>query len=311
MGARSLRPSIFGSSSRCGERTVLWVGVGIGAGMSAQVSEQGSPAQRCPDGDPDNECWRVGRRVRVLYEEEGDDGKAVKRWYPAVITAYTAENEAPYTLLFETGDTEDVQLPDPDTRPMPDGPCSICDKSDCYTADMFVQCAGCALTVHQGCYGIRSFPADRDWFCDLCANDPSRPALVNVTQCVLCGKRGGALKPTVDKRYHAHLACVIWIPEAHVVDTPTMGPVEIRHIPVSRQRLRCSLCKTKETPLDAPVQCYEPTCARRCATLGAATAAWLVYTTVMRCSLHVHLCFLSSGACVVMCVCVSLLSGAR
>jgi hypothetical protein len=118
---------------------------------------------------------------------------------------------------------------------LPDGPCAICDKDDCYAADLFVQCAGCALTVHQGCYGIRTFPGDADWLCDLCKNDPSPPAVATSTMCALCGKRGGALKKTVDGRLHAHLACVIWIPEAHVVETTTMGPVEIRHVPVSRQ----------------------------------------------------------------------------
>ena len=52
----------------------------------------------------------------------------------------------------------------------------------------------------------------------------------------------------------AHLACVIWIPEAHVVDTSAMGPVEIRHVPISRQRLKCSICKEKHSAMDAPVQ---------------------------------------------------------
>ena len=37
--------------------------------------------------------------------------------------------------------------------------------------------------------------------------------------------RGGPLKKTADGRFYAHLSCVIWIPEAHVVDTATMGPV--------------------------------------------------------------------------------------
>jgi hypothetical protein len=46
-----------------------------------------------------------------------------------------------------------VKLPDNDTRAMPDGPCEICDKDECYAEDMFVQCAACGLTVHQGCYG--------------------------------------------------------------------------------------------------------------------------------------------------------------
>ena len=127
---------------------------------------------------------------------------------------------------------------------------------------MFVQCAACQVTVHQGCYGCRPFPGDKEWFCDLCAKDSSRPALANSTMCALCGKKGGALKQTVDSRFYAHLACVIWIPEAHVTDTNTMGPVEIRHVPLNRQRLKCSLCKCKDVPMDAPVQCYEPSCAR-------------------------------------------------
>jgi len=215
-----------------------------------------------PEGDPSDERWRVGRRVRVEYEEEGVGGKQIKKWYPALIVAYDEESETPFTLKFENGDTEQAQLPDNDMRSLPDGPCAICDKDDCYTEDMFVQCAACSLTVHQGCYGCRPFPGDADWFCDLCAKDASRPALANATMCALCGKRGGALKPTVDSRFHAHLACVIWIPEAHVVDTVTMQPVEIRHVPISRQRLRCSLCKNKDGPMDAPVQCYEPSCAR-------------------------------------------------
>jgi len=227
--------------------------------MSVQASDAGD---KFPEGDPSDERWRVGRRVRVEYEEEAEAGKRVRRWYPAEITAYDEDAEAPYTLTFENGDTDTVSLPDKDIRALPDGPCAVCDKPGCYAEDLFVRCAACALTVHQGCYGVRTFPGDKEWLCDLCAQDPSRPALVNMTQCQLCGKRGGALKKTVDTRFYAHLACVIWIPEAHVVDTATMSPVEIRHVPISRQRLKCSLCKTKDTSMDAPVQCYEPTCAR-------------------------------------------------
>lgn len=227
--------------------------------MSVQASDAGD---KFPEGDPADDRWRVGRRVRVEYEEDGEGGKKVKRWYPAEITAYDEDADAPFTLTFENGDIDAVQLPDNDIRALPDGPCAVCDKPSCYAEDLFVQCAACGLTVHQGCYGCRVFPGDKDWFCDLCATDSSRPALANMTQCSLCGKRGGALKRTVDSRFYAHLACVIWIPEAHVVDTSTMSPVEIRHVPISRQRLKCSLCKTKDTTMDAPVQCYEPTCAR-------------------------------------------------
>ena len=96
--------------------------------------------------------------------------------------------------------------------------------------------------------------------------------------CVLCGKKvfpsrtitilngamwqGGALKPTFDGKFFAHLSCVIWIPEAHVVNTSTMSPVEIRHIPKERLKLKCQICKQKDAPFDAPVQCYESSCSR-------------------------------------------------
>ena len=75
--------------------------------MSAQASE---PGDRFPDGDPMDDRWRVGRRVRVEYEEEGEKGKLVKKWYPALITAYDEGSETPFTLTFEQGDTEQVKL---------------------------------------------------------------------------------------------------------------------------------------------------------------------------------------------------------
>ena len=37
---------------------------------------------------------------------------------------------------------------------MPDGPCQICNKEECYAEDMFVECAACLLVIHQGCYGM-------------------------------------------------------------------------------------------------------------------------------------------------------------
>jgi len=73
--------------------------------MSAQASEAGD---KFPEGDPLDERWRVGRRVRVEFEEEGEGGKPVKKWYPALITAYEEGAETPFTITFEGGDTEQV-----------------------------------------------------------------------------------------------------------------------------------------------------------------------------------------------------------
>jgi hypothetical protein len=62
----------------------------------------------------------------------------------------------PKTHAHKCTHAQQVNLPDDDTRALPDGPCGICDKDECYSEDMFVQCAACALTVHQGCYGCVS-----------------------------------------------------------------------------------------------------------------------------------------------------------
>ncbi|EKX46520.1 hypothetical protein GUITHDRAFT_60149, partial [Guillardia theta CCMP2712] len=109
------------------------------------------------------------------------------------------------------------------------------------------------LVVHQGCFGIRPYPGDDPWYCDLCGM--MHPCLAYILD-------GGALKPTFDGKFFAHLSCVIWIPEAHVVNTSTMSPVEIRHIPKERLKLKCQICKQKDAPFDAPVQCYESSCSR-------------------------------------------------
>ncbi len=52
------------------------------------------------------ECWMVGKKVAVLY----DDGK----WYPADIISHQPGKKEPFTLRFETGETVDTELPDKD-----------------------------------------------------------------------------------------------------------------------------------------------------------------------------------------------------
>jgi hypothetical protein len=147
-------------------------------------------------------------------------------------------------------------------RSLPAGACHVCNKEECFEDDLVVECDACGLVVHQSCYGVRPHPGDAPWLCDICKDDAQRPARARAELCALCGKTGGALKVTACGKHFAHLACVIWIPEAHVVNTTDMKPVEIRHIPWQRQKLRCNICKSKDAPCDAPVQCYDPTCAK-------------------------------------------------
>ena len=85
-----------------------------------------------PKTEPSPECWSMGKRVAVLY----DDGK----WYPAEIVGHQPGKKDPYTLRFETGETVDTELPDKDIRPLPDDPCDVCNKDECFEDDLHIRC---------------------------------------------------------------------------------------------------------------------------------------------------------------------------
>jgi len=51
----------------------------------------------------------------------------------------------------------------------------------------------CNIPVHQKCYGIDEVP-ENDWICNNCSCFAFRRGLH--VRCILCPKRGGAMKPT-------------------------------------------------------------------------------------------------------------------
>lgn len=75
-------------------------------------------------------------------------------------------------------------------------------------------CDGCEIAVHQGCYGVEHIPTG-EWLCRPCAALGQGPERKRC-RCVICGKPGGALKPTDPEGGWAHLWCVWWDPNAHV-----------------------------------------------------------------------------------------------
>lgn len=60
----------------------------------------------------------------------------------------------------------------------------------------------------QACYGILKVPQG-NWLCRTCA-------LGVQPKCLLCPKRGGALKPTRSGTKWVHVSCALWIPEVGV-----------------------------------------------------------------------------------------------
>lgn len=65
--------------------------------------------------------------------------------------------------------------------------------------------------LFQACYGIVKVP-DGNWLCRTCV-------LGINPQCLLCPKRGGAMKATRAGTKWAHVSCALWIPEVSCVTT--------------------------------------------------------------------------------------------
>lgn len=64
----------------------------------------------------------------------------------------------------------------------------------------------------QACYGILKVPIG-SWLCRTCA-------LGVQPKCLLCPKRGGALKPTRSGTKWVHVSCALWIPEVRGLPAP-------------------------------------------------------------------------------------------
>lgn len=61
------------------------------------------------------------------------------------------------------------------------------------------------MPVEQACYGILKVP-EGSWLCRTCA-------LGLQPKCLLCPKKGGAMKPTRSGTKWVHVSCALWIPE--------------------------------------------------------------------------------------------------
>ena len=67
----------------------------------------------------------------------------------------------------------------------------------------------------QACYGILKVP-EGSWLCRTCA-------LGVQPKCLLCPKKGGAMKPTRSGTKWVHVSCALWIPEVGVVLTSSLA----------------------------------------------------------------------------------------
>ncbi|KAM4826602.1 E3 ubiquitin-protein ligase Jade-2 isoform 4-T10 [Thomomys bottae] len=128
--------------------------------------------------------------------------------------------------------------------------CDVCRSPEGEDGNEMVFCDKCNVCVHQACYGILKVPPG-SWLCRTCA-------LGVQPKCLLCPKRGGALKPTRSGTKWVHVSCALWIPEVSIGCPEKMEPItKISHIPASRWALSCSLCKECTGTC---IQCSMPSC---------------------------------------------------
>ncbi|CAH1777727.1 unnamed protein product [Owenia fusiformis] len=128
--------------------------------------------------------------------------------------------------------------------------CDVCRSPDSEDNNEIVFCDGCDIGVHQACYGITSIP-EGNWLCRTCA-------LGIKPLCILCPRKGGAMKSTKSGTKWAHVSCALWIPEVSIGCVEKMEPItKISQIPASRWALICTLCRERT---GACIQCAVKTC---------------------------------------------------
>ncbi|CAJ2644281.1 unnamed protein product [Trifolium pratense] len=150
--------------------------------------------------------------------------------------------------------------------------CHYCGSGDSGTdSNRLIVCSSCKVAVHRKCYGIQD-NVDESWLCSWCKQKGDVDD--SATPCVLCSKKGGALKPVNSaveddgSGQFVHLFCCLWMPEVYIDDLKKMEPImNVADIKETRRKLVCNVCKLK---CGACVRCthgscrtpFHPLCAR-------------------------------------------------
>ncbi|XP_053689184.1 PHD finger protein 14 [Sabethes cyaneus] len=123
--------------------------------------------------------------------------------------------------------------------------CCAClgDRSD--DQNEIVECDGCGVTVHEGCYGVSestsvsstiSSCSTEPWFCEACRAGVFDP------DCELCPNKGGIFKET-DVGKWVHLVCALYVPGVAFGEVDQLSSVTLFEMPYNKWGAKtCSLC---------------------------------------------------------------------
>ncbi|XP_046610280.1 PHD finger protein 14 isoform X1 [Neodiprion virginianus] len=118
------------------------------------------------------------------------------------------------------------------------------DRSD--DINEIVECDGCGVTVHEGCYGVsdvESFSStdslcqSAPWFCEACSAGVDDPS------CELCPNKGGIFKET-DVGKWVHLVCALYVPGVAFGEVDRLASVTLFEMAYSKWGAKqCCLCE--------------------------------------------------------------------
>ncbi|XP_034829534.2 PHD finger protein 14 isoform X1 [Maniola hyperantus] len=116
-------------------------------------------------------------------------------------------------------------------------------RSDDYNE--IVECDGCGVTVHEGCYGVSDVASESStissastepWFCEACKAGVTDPS------CELCPNKGGIFKETEVGAW-VHLVCALYVPGVAFSEVERLSGVTLFEMAYSRWGARsCALC---------------------------------------------------------------------
>ncbi|CAH8449546.1 unnamed protein product [Dicrocoelium dendriticum] len=139
--------------------------------------------------------------------------------------------------------------------------CSVCGASAQTNSNSIITCGGCALAVHEGCYGVkREFCHDK-WFCRKCESQ----VRISKIRCDLCPIKDGAFKRCRGARYGwAHILCAVYIDGIYFEDPDNMDLILLCDVSPDRFGRPCVFCERNQRSSQANhgvcIQCATKSC---------------------------------------------------
>ncbi|XP_045494086.1 PHD finger protein 14 isoform X1 [Colias croceus] len=150
--------------------------------------------------------------------------------------------EISVTDLLEKAKKQEFKFPDLASMLI----CAGCLGSRSDDFNEIVECDGCGVTVHEGCYGVSDVTSESStvssastepWFCEACKAGVTDP------NCELCPNKGGIFKETEVGAW-VHLVCALYVPGVAFSEVERLSGVTLFEMAYSRWGARsCALCE--------------------------------------------------------------------